>query len=332
MQGLRFPGITLLSLCLLGCGSGFPSLAPFEAQSTWQRYGTVVSGTAAEEYSAQEPTVIHEGSSVLFDAKAEVFKMWFSCGWSESNICYAESADGFNFVRYNEGKPIIAGTGRSFVFRLDSTYYCYTTKEVNGLYWDRYESTDGVHWTLTAPQTLKLDSSAPWEQIAGNIFVWTENSTWYAVYEALGKDSAWRVGLATSTDGILWMKEARNPVISYTSCGGPEIHKVATTYYMWAQCSARPNMLASDIYRWRSTDLINWTPEVVELWRSTPDEGSLSLDGSQVADPSMVEVNGKVYMYYDATRTQNPTSAEAIHVKLAVANMNFAALVAKGMK
>lgn len=328
---MRDRGIALLSLCLLGCGSGYVFLAPFEAQSTWQRHGTVLSGTSAKEYSVQEPTVIHEGSPLLFDAKAEVFKIWFTCGWSESNVCYAESIDGFNFVRYNEGKPIIAGTGRSFVFRLGSTYYCYTTTETFGLYWDRYESTDGVHWTLTVPQALKLDRGIPWEQIAGNIFVWVENSTWYAIYEAIGKDASWRLGLATSSDGILWTKEARNPVISNASCGGPEIHKVADTYYMWGQCS-KPNILASDIYRWRSTDLINWTPEVVELWRSTPDEGSLSLGGSQVADPSMVEVNGKIYMYYDATPTQDPTSAAAIHVKVAVANMNFAALVAQGKK
>lgn len=332
MRELRFPGIALLSLWLLGCGSGYLFLAPFEAQSTWQRYGTVISGTAAEEYSVQEPTVIHEGSSVLFNGNAEVFKMWFTCGWSEANICYAESTDGFNFVRYNEGKPIIAGTGRSFVFRLGSTYYCYTTNDGDGTYWDRYESTDGIHWTLTAPQALKLDSGIPWEQVAGNIFVWIENSTWYAMYEALGKDSNWQVGLATSPDGILWTKEARNPVISYTSCGGPEIHKVANTYYMWGQCSAKLSMLASDIYRWRSTDLVNWTPEVVELWRSTPDEGSLSLNGSQVADPSMVEVDGKIYMYYDATPTQDPTSAASIHLKVAVANMNFASLVALGKK
>jgi hypothetical protein len=323
----RFHLPLLLCLFLLGCGADQFFLAPFQSTSVWQRHGTILSGTSAEEYSLSEPTVIYEDSSVMFEGKGEVFKMWFSCGWSQSNICYAESTDGFNFVRYNEGKPIIAGTGRAFVFRLGNTYYLYTTTEVNGLGWDRYESTDGINWKLTFPQTLKLDNSMPWEQVSGNIFVWVENSTWYAMYEALGKDASWRVGLATSPDGILWTKEASNPVISDASCGGPEIHKVAGTYYMWGQC-AKLNMLASDIYRWRSTDLVNWTPEVVELWRSTPDEGSLSLDGSQVGDPSMVEVNGNIYMYYDATPTQDPTSAAAMHLKVAVANMNFASLVA----
>jgi hypothetical protein len=47
----------------------------------------------------------------------------------------------------------------------------------------------------------------------------------------------------------------------------------------------------------------------------------------QVADPSLVEVNGKVYLYYDATETQVPTAAAAMHLKVAVANMNFATLV-----
>ncbi len=329
MPGLRSPRIASLSLlCLLGCGAGIFNLnLPFAAESTWQRYGTVIAGTAAEQYSVQEPTVIYEGSSVIFGGQSQVFKMWHTCGWTRTNICYAESTDGYNFTRYNGGQPVIGGVGRSYVLHLGNTYYIYATTDINGVGWSRYESSDGINWKLTVPQALTV-GSAPWEQLAsGNIFVWTENSTWYAMYEALGWDYRWRLGLATSPDGITWTKNASNPVIAFPFCGGPEIHKIAGTYYMWAQCGVQAGTSASDIYRFRSTDLLTWTPELIELHRETPDEGSEDNDESQVADPSMVEVNGMVYMYYDATPTQNPTPTASIHIKLAVANMSFTSLV-----
>jgi hypothetical protein len=329
MSTLRFPRIASWSLlCLLGCGANDPNPLhlPYAAESTWQRYGTIMTGIDAEEYSVQEPTVIHENSSVIFGGQSQVFKMWHTCGWAYGSICYAESSDGYNFVRYNGGKPIITGIGRPFVLHLGSTYYLYASAEEHGQSWNLYESTDGVQWQLTAEQVLRV-GDASWEQRTGNIFVWTENSTWYAMYEALGTDELWRLGLATSPDGITWTKYAKNPVISYPYCGGPEIHKIADIYYMWGQCT-QTGTSGTDIYRLRSNDLVRWTPELIELHRETLDEGLEDNEESQVADPSMVEVNGMIYMYYDATPTQNPTPAAAIHLKVAVANMSLASLVA----
>jgi sucrose-6-phosphate hydrolase SacC (GH32 family) len=329
MPGLRFPRIVSFSIiCLLGCGTSDqnPLNLPYAAPSTWQRQGTIMTGTAAEDYSVQEPTVIYEGASVLFPGQSPVFKMWHTCGWVVANACYAESTDGFNFTRYNGGQPIINGIGRPFVLHIGSTYYLYAGPEVNGQAWNRYESTDGVQWKMTGNQVLTI-GDASWDTLAtGNIYIWTENSTWYAIFEALGTDKLWRMGLATSPDGITWTKYANNPVISFPYCGGPEVHKIADTYYMWAQCN-QTTTTSSDIYRLSSTDLHTWTPELIELSRQTYDEGVGDNVNGQVADPSMLEINGMVYMYYDATRTQSPTSTAAIHLKLAVANMSFASLI-----
>jgi sucrose-6-phosphate hydrolase SacC (GH32 family) len=277
----------------------------------------------------QEPTILYEDGSLLFEKDLKVFKLWYTCGWLYGNVCYAESKDGINFVRYNQGTPVLYGTGRSFIFHHDK-YYMFTTAERYGQDWDRYESTDGVTWTLTAENTLPIGESN-WEKLAtGNIFVWIENSTWYAMYEAYGADKAWRMGLATSPDGVHWTKNANNPVVSIPYCGGPEIHKIAGTYYMWTQCSSKTNDPSSDIYKMHSTDLVNWTLDLIELGRQTPDEGAPRFRyGSQVADPTMVEVNGVVYLYYDATRTQEPDAKNAIHLNLAIANMSLATLAAE---
>ena len=155
--------------------------------------------------------------------------------------------------------------------------------------------------------------------------MWTEDSTWYALYEAYGSDRNWRVGLATSPDGIAWTKDANNPVISFPYCGGPEIHKISGTYYMWGQCN-QTGTSATDIYRLSSTDLHTWTLEAIALKRETPDEGVDDNVNGQVADPSMVEVNGITYVYYDATPTQSPSAASGIHLKVTVANMSISAL------
>ncbi len=323
-------GILLAALTLVGCGQVVevnPLHLPSAAASTWQRRGTVLAGTAAEEYSVQEPTVLYEGSSILFPGTSSVFKMWHTCGWLRGSVCYAESRDGLQFTRFAEGQPILTGVGRPFVMHMDGKYYLYATPEVGGQGWNRYESQDGVSWSLTAYQTLTT-GEASWNRLAsGNIFVWKEGTLWYAMYEGLGTDKSWRMGLATSQDGMVWSRNPSNPVIAFPYCGGPEIHKVGATYYMWGQCNQFPSP-STEIYRLHSTDLLTWTPDLIELARATLDEGTSAGDGGQVADPTMVEANGMVYLYYDATPTQQPTSRSAIHLKVATTEMSLKELAA----
>jgi hypothetical protein len=322
--------LILVSLiCIGGCGFLVvqnPLHVPTANQGIWQDRETIMTGTSSDQYAVQEPTVIYEGSPVIFAGQKNVFKMWHTCGWLTGNVCYAESTDGFNFTRLNGGQPIIQGVGRPFVLHIGNTYYLYATQEVNGAGWNRYESSDGINWQLTNSLVLKVGGPS-WENgpSSGNIFVWTEDSTWYALYEAYGSDWHWRIGLATSPDGIAWTKDASNPVISFPYCGGPEIHKISGTYYMWAQCN-QTGTSATDIYRFSSTDLHAWTLEVIAFTRKTYDEGVDDNVNAQVADPSMVEVNGATYMYYDATRTQNPTAANGMHLKVTVANMSISSL------
>jgi len=328
----RFLVVSIISL--MGCGTHVadnPLHLPTAPNGRWQRIGTIMTGTSAEEYSVQEPTVIYDDAPTIFPDQSNVFKMWHTCGWSSGNVCYAESKDGVHFTRYNNGSPIISGVGRPFVLHIGATYYLYATREIDGLGWDRYESSDGISWTLTQSLALKVGGTA-WENglAAGNIFVWIEGKIWYTIYEARGSDHYWRVGLATSQDGISWVKYSGNPVISYPYCGGPEIHKVSGIYYFWGQCT-QTGTVVTDIYRFHSRDLHAWTPDLIELSRATPDEGVGENNNGQVADPSMVEVNGTTFMYYDATRTQEPSAMNGgVHIKLAIAHMSLSSLVAAG--
>lgn len=278
--------------------------------------------------------MLYEGNSQLIStSQANIFKLWWSCGWFVGGLCYAESTDGSKWVHYNNDTPIIRGVLHGFVLHSESTYYYYGANVPGGYQaWDQYTSTDGIHWTLTHPGVLSV-GDRPWDLSAGNIDVFKYGSTWYALFDAADSQHVSRVGLATSPDGISWTKDPSNPVIQNprgAMCGGPEAHLVNGIWYAWLQCtsSSSPNYLPTDIYRYHSTDLRHWlldTPSPA-LARETSDEGAGDGVG-QVADPSLVEVNGITYLFYDATATQTPSASSGIHLKFAIAKMPMKLLV-----
>jgi hypothetical protein len=291
----------LISVVITGCAG---------ISDYWRHTGTVVTGTSALEFAAQEPTVILEGGT---------FKMWYTCGWAIGNICYATSSDG---IKWSAGTVLssLGGLNHSFVFKNGSTYYFYGANDTS---FERFHSADGLTWTRDGSGLLPVNG-AGWEsREVGNIDVWVAEGIWYALHEARG--TKWTIGLATSSDGLTWTEYAGNPVIGGSiigGCGGPEMHRVGTTYAVWAHCFGLP----SDIYLATSTDLHAWTLRPFgQLLRMTPDEGVSSAQG-QVADPTLVEVGTNTYLYYSATDTQNPTSTDAMHIKLAISPFSIAQL------
>jgi hypothetical protein len=281
-----------MSLIFTGCA---------RTSDSWVRMGTVVKGTRTLDYAAQEPTVILDGST---------FKMWYTCGWAIGNICYATSSDGVNW----SAGTVLSGLGgldHSFVFRNGSTYYFYGA---NGTSFQRYHSSNGLIWTLDGAGFLSANGNGWESREVGNIDVWIAEGTWYALYEARGTE--WTIGLATSSDGLIWTEYAGNPVLGggvKGGCGGPEMHMAGTTYAAWVHCGGLP----TEIYLATSTDLHAWTIQRYGgLLRMTLDEGVRSRQG-QVADATLVEVGTSTYLYYSATDTQYPSSTDAIHIKLA---------------
>ena len=275
----------------------------------------------------------------MYDSSRSEFRLWFTCGWmQEPGICYATSQDGVRWNRFNDAShPSIRNLYHAFVFLDDRTrmYYAYGVEPfAPGAGFDRYHSSDGVVWTLDA-KGLLASTGKGWDaQWNGNSFVWIEGSTWYILYEMFS-GTVWQIGEATSSDGLTWKQYESNPVLTYpgSGCGGPEMHKIGTTYYVWATCAVR-GFLPTNIYRFSSTDLHTWTrvdgnAAGAVLSRTTTDEGSESGVG-QVADPSIVEVNGSIYMMYGATDTQDPQPDDAMHLKLAVVPLTLAQVVETG--
>jgi hypothetical protein len=296
----------LVSLLITGCVSPV---------NWWPRMGTVITGTPALEYSAQEPTVILED---------QTFKMWYTCGWTITNICYASSSDG---IKWSAGivLPALGGLNHGFVFKNGSSYYFYGA---NATSFERFHSSDGLKWTLDGTDILPVNGDGWESRDVGNIDVWVANGTWYALHEARGPK--WTIGLASSSDGLTWTEYAGNPVMGGSvkgGCSDPEMHMAGTIYAAWIHCHGLP----SDIYLATSTDLHAWKIQpYAGLHRMTSDEGTGTWQG-QVADPTLVEVGTSTYLYYSATNTQYPTSKNAIHIKLAISPLTIAQLASGEM-
>ena len=290
----------------------------------WTRQGTVIPTGATG--GTQEPSVIYEGNSVLLypgTPSTKVFKMWYTDGWLTPVpvINYAESTDGITWTEYssnpvmsNGSTPVLHGS----VFHFGTTYYAYEANGSPATQIDQWTSPDGVSWTLAHANVLHCGSAGAWD-VGGpyNVWVWIEGTTWYMLYEGGNVSGVYSIGLATSPDGIVWTKDAANPVLTGTgSFSGPTLYKFGATYYMWLHTSVSSS-LPSDISLFSSTDLHTWTPSPKNpiYERVLADEGVNNANG-QVADAMPIEVNGSVYLFYDATDAQ---SAGHSHINMATA-------------
>lgn len=301
----------------------------------WTRQGTViaVSQTHTSGRGNQEPTVIYEGNAQILSGN--VFKMWHTDGWLSPVpvIDYAESTDGINWTEY-ASNPVIANgataVNHGFVTHVGNTYYGYFANGSPASQLDVWQSSNGVTgWTKTNSAVLTASAGTWVNGGPYNPVVWVQGSTWYMLYTGSNASGVYSIGLATSPDGVTWTNYASNPVISNHGCGNDKILvKVGTTYYLWAHgvYVGGGTNLPTDIAIFSSPDLHTWTPSTINpiYERVLVDEGVIAPTAGQVADGSMVTVNGTTYLYYDTTNAQ---SSGNIHINCATAPLTLSQLV-----
>jgi hypothetical protein len=289
----------------------------------WTRKGTVIPvGQANTSGNGnQEPSVIFEGGAQILSGN--VFKIWHTTGWVSPvpNIDYAESSDGITWTesasnpRISNGVTAVVHGG---VNKIGSTYYAYMGNVASGanITFDQWTSSDGFNWTLAHAGVLTAAGSGT-EVGIFNPFVWLEGGVWYMFYDGSDVGNAhYNLRLATSTDGITWAKDAANPIITLGSgsISSADMHKIGGVYYILLHGAVSGN-LPSDVYLYSSTDLHNWTasPQNPIVFRLLNDEGPDVPAAGQLADSSMIELNGVTYLYNDATRAQ---SSGQMHINL----------------
>jgi len=172
------------------------------------------------------------------------------------------------------GNPVINADEGEWLSTFASALYADNQYHMYYLYdgaTNKYEighatSSDGKNWSKDDANNPVMTASEPWE--GGGVavpMVWKEGETWYMLYRGhdpdVGSDAT---GLATSSDGINWVKEPSNPVLEGEAGkwdeNGAEIWgviKVGSVYYTYYEANIKGTGERA-IGVATSTDLVTW--------------------------------------------------------------------------
>jgi len=226
----KMPARKFLTLILLGgIFIVLPLFSPHSVLALWTKYenNPVLEGISGEWDSSGVAN-----PNVMFDKN--IFKMWYggSIG-STAKIGYATSSSGLKWEKLNNfiiGPNPIEGwdeheVSNPSVLYSDSKkyemWYIATSSRWQGGYDTsrvRYATSgDGIHWTLY-PKYVLIGDSGAWDSggINRGISVARINEEYKMWYTGLDSANNWKIGLATSNDGINWEKYSNNPVITKT--------------------------------------------------------------------------------------------------------------------
>jgi hypothetical protein len=256
----------------------------------------------------QEPNLLYEDG---------LYKLWYTGGWRHQRIGYATSVDGVTWAKCPIN-PVLGGgsggepddtVGRGFVLKVEGIYHLY----YNNFFGDERlaTSSDGIHWASQGP-VIELATLGAQLGIGGcgNVSVWVEGKKWYMLLEA-GINNIWEMWPLSSADGRTWEPMSTNPLRSMQiaqggSYGGPMVIKRGGRYYCWYHATPGTSTLPTAIYRASSTDLLDWN-----VYSSIP---VISLtqgwEGDQIADPTIVEADGRCIMMVD--QVNNGTKRAAL--------------------
>ena len=173
----------------------------------------VPSGSQFDYHSVWQPCVLKEG---------DTYKMWYNGLTSNgiANIMYASSSDGLNWTSLPE--PVLTRSEEGWdsgttqvgqVIKVGNTYRMYYIgweSQYDGWQIGLAYSADGIIWEKHQEPVL---SGPEWGvQISATAIVKKEN-IFYLYFEARNEVYKSKIGLATSSDGIVWEKH-NEPVLT----------------------------------------------------------------------------------------------------------------------
>lgn len=220
-------------------------------------------------------------------------------------VAWANSSDGKNWIKQgliNDTFPF----EDPYITKVNEVWYLYgenktdnNTKDIS-----LFTSQDFSNW-IYQDKVLINGSAGDWDGDAvSSPLLWYENGIWYLFYEGIEWDNGYeggQIGLATSTDGIHFVKNLTKPVFSpdeidwALQCIPDDMIKVDDVYYLFYHGQEPTEGFRTGIAT--STNLVNWT-----------DSGKWYQDDSSVTTDSggaQITWNGKEYIiWYSGSRDE----------------------------
>lgn len=270
----------------------------------------------------------------IIEAEDGSFYMFYggAGGWDPEKVGLATSPDGVTWTKYS-GNPIF-GYGTSGQW--DDAQIAHFQVIHEGNTWKAWyagrragdprrwqigyaTSNDGITWTRYASNpVLSYGGGSDWdsEWVIPSCIL-REGDTYYMFYWGSSDgstQSTWKIGLATSSDGISWTKHGSNPVLAGNANAwengilDADVVKIGSTYYMFYQGNTS-DFNYSCINLASSSDMVNWTRfDDNPLARGSNGEW----DDQWNEGPVLLRMANKWMMYYMGAPDQTSSTARQI--------------------
>ncbi len=278
-------------------------------------------GASWNTTSVATPDVVHDGG---------IYKMWYQGGGSSAGyIGYATSSDGTRWTPY-AANPVLGPSSSGYDLSLgpasvvhDGALYrmWYVGDSSAGFKIMYATSPDGINWTKFGNVPV-FNGTMAWDNAAvGTPVVLKVGGTFWMYYSGAASDLIYKIGLATSTDGVRWAEDSSNPVmIPQLSWESTRIHPgsvrpLTSGYEMYYEGGG-------SIGHAVSPDGRTWIRDTtVPILVRGP---SGAWDSSEVGAPCVIPVGAETRMYY--TGGNLPT----LDIGYAVENTTSTAYVSAG--
>ena len=188
-------------------------------------------------------------------------------------------------------------------------------------------SPDGINWSVHPTPVLDLGNAGEWDEFGvEEPRVLRENGQYKMWYSSGTFNGTWKVGYATSLDGIIWTKDTlNNPVMVSNSdawqvkgLSSPHTLSINGEYKMWFTGWAA-NWDRSSIGLATSPDGINWTQDTLNSPVLTAGDAG-RWDDHHVTNAQVLLIDTVFHMWYSGARQGESesqagwaTSTDGIH-------------------
>jgi predicted GH43/DUF377 family glycosyl hydrolase len=286
------------------------------SQSNWMKHqnNPILENFSTWTNDLMDPVVLHHDG---------IFKMWFGAMTSGTvQIGYAESVDGINWIPLPNPVILSGNTGNwdqdkspGSVLIVNDTIKMWFSASTTAFEYDGtigYAwSVDSNIWNVLPNPVLEPGSPGNWEEtgvlIPALYFDGNNYHMWYNGWEGLTLTDPGRVGYATSTNGIDWVKYSNNPVIDVGPNGTfydtwilpSSIMFINNEFQLWF--TGYDGFHATPIFYFKigyatSPDGISWTIQNNDL--PVLDVQSGSWENLWVREPSVIIHNKRYHMWY----------------------------------